>query len=117
MRYEAVIERLGSVVAELIQENDAEIAGGPLVLGVQAPGPTDPGTGVVHHFRKRDRAGWSGWGWEGVPLAERVEWATGLRSHVLNDVVGYAAYERWFYPSPEERCRAVLLVSQGIGAN
>ena len=45
-----------------------------------------------------------------------VEWATGLRTHVLNDVVGYATYDRWFYPSPEERCRAVLLISQGIGA-
>ncbi len=45
-----------------------------------------------------------------------VERATGLRTHVLNDVVGYAAYDRWFYPSPDERCRAVLLISQGIGA-
>ena len=35
---------------------------------------------------------------------------------MLNDVVGYAAYDRWFYPSPGERCRAVILISQGIGA-
>ena len=35
---------------------------------------------------------------------------------MLNDVVGYATYDRWFYPSPGERCRAVLLISQGIGA-
>ena len=35
---------------------------------------------------------------------------------MLNDVVGYATYDRWFYPSPGERCRAVILISQGIGA-
>jgi hypothetical protein len=34
---------------------------------------------------------------------------------VLNDVVGYAAYDRWFYPSPTSAAGRFLLISQGIG--
>ena len=92
------------------------IAGTPVHLGVQIGGPVDPSTGVVHHFHKSDRAGHAGYRWQEEPFAEMVEEATGLRAHVLNDVAGYASYDRWFYPSPGERCRAVLLLSQRIGA-
>ena len=44
----------------------------------------------------------------GRPACRDGRAATGLRTHVLNDVVGYATYDRWFYPvDPDERCRAV----------
>jgi predicted NBD/HSP70 family sugar kinase len=111
-----VVAGIAALVADMRTRYRAAIAGTPLCLGVQIGGPVDGQTGVVHALRRRDETGRTTGQWKDVPLADEVEWATGLRSHVLNDVVGYAAYDRWFYPSPEERCRAVLLISQGIGA-
>jgi predicted NBD/HSP70 family sugar kinase len=116
MSPDPVIAGIAALVADMRTGHRTSIAGTPLCLGVQIGGPVDCWTGVVHAFRRRHGAGRTTDQWKDVPLADRVEWATGLRSHVLNDVVGYAAYDRWFYPSPEERCRAVLLISQGVGA-
>lgn len=113
---DAVTGGLAAIVADMRVQHRALIAGAPVHLGVQIGGPVDCRTGVVHAFRRRDATGRTTDHWRDVPLADMVEWATGLRSHVLNDVVGYAAYDRWFYPSPDERCRAILLISEGIGA-
>ncbi len=112
----AVTAGIAALADDLCRRHRALIAGTSVHLGVQIGGPVIPATGVVHHFHKSERAGRSGYRWKDEPLADKVEWATGLRTHVLNDVVGYAAYDRWFYPSPEERRRAVILISQGIGA-
>lgn len=117
MSPEAVTAGIAALVADMRAEHRALIAGTPVHLGVQIGGPVSPATGVVHHFHKSDRIGRPGCAWpKDFPLADEVEWATGVRTHVLNDVVGYATYDRWFYPSPGERCRAVILISQGIGA-
>jgi predicted NBD/HSP70 family sugar kinase len=119
MRAEAVVERIRQVVNELRVECDAEIAGAPLAVGVQVPGRVDPATGMVVHLRKRMSSGESesDWDWaENTSLATMVATATELPTRVLNDVVGYATYERWFHQALNERCRAVLLISQGIGA-
>jgi predicted NBD/HSP70 family sugar kinase len=117
MSPEAVTAGVAALVADMRAEHRALIAGSPVHLGVQIGGPVDARKGVVHAFRRRGRTGSSSAKWENdVPLADMVERATRLRTHVLNDVVGYAAYDRWFYPSPEESCRAVLLISEGIGA-
>lgn len=116
MSPEAVTAGIAALVADMRAEHRALIAGTPVHLGVQIGGPVDARTGVVHAFRRRGRTGSSTALWEDVPLADMVERATRLPTHILNDVVGYAAYDRWFYPSPDESCRAVLLISEGIGA-
>jgi predicted NBD/HSP70 family sugar kinase len=116
MSPEAVTAGIAALVADMRVKYRALIAGSPLHLGVQIGGPVNYRTGVVHAFRRRHIAEPPSFEWNDEPLADLVEWATGLRAHVLNDVVGYAAYDRWFYPSPDESCRAVLLISQGIGA-
>jgi predicted NBD/HSP70 family sugar kinase len=113
---ESVAAGIAALVREMRSAYRVVIAGARVHVGVQIGGPVDPVTGTVHHFHKSDRAGRPGYRWHEVPLADMIERATGLRAHVLNDVAGYASYDRWFYPSPEERCRAVLLISQGIGA-
>jgi predicted NBD/HSP70 family sugar kinase len=111
----AVTAGIAALVDDIRRQHQAVIAGTDVHLGVQIGGPVLPATGVVHHFHKCDSTGRAA-RWKDVPLAEDVERLTGLRTHVLNDVVGYATYDRWFYPSPDERCRAVILISQGIGA-
>jgi predicted NBD/HSP70 family sugar kinase len=116
MSPDAVIAGIAAVVADMRIAHRALIAGTPVHLGVQIGGPVDARRGVVHAFRRRGRAEFSTAQWDDVPLADSVERATGLRTHVLNDLVGYATYDRWFYPSPQESCRAVLLISEGIGA-
>ena len=113
----AVTAGVAALVDDIRRRHRDVIAGAAMHLGVQIGGPVIPATGVVHHFHKSDRIGRPGCAWpKDFPLADEVERATGLRTHVLNDVVGYATYDRWFYPSPGERCRAVILISQGIGA-
>jgi predicted NBD/HSP70 family sugar kinase len=116
MSPEAVTAGVAALVDDMLRQHRASIAGTAVHLGVQIGGPVDPATGVVHHFHKSDRLGRPGYRWEDVHLADMVEQITGLRTHVLNDVVGYATYDRWFFPSLAERRRAVLLISQGIGA-
>lgn len=116
MSPEAVTAGIAALVADMRARQRSVIAGTPVHLGVQIGGPVDPVNGLVHHFHKRDRAGRLGYTWKDVPLSGMLSRTTGLPTHVLNDVVGYATYDRWFYPSPDERCRAVLLISQGVGA-
>jgi predicted NBD/HSP70 family sugar kinase len=116
MSPEAVTVGIAALVADVCRTHRALIAGTPVHLGAQIGGPVDPETGVVHAFRRRGWAGSYAAKWHHVPLADMLRHATGLRTHVLNDVVGYATYDRWFYPSPDESCRAVLLISEGIGA-
>jgi predicted NBD/HSP70 family sugar kinase len=112
----AVTAGVAALVDDIRRQHRTVIAGTEVHLGVQIGGPVIPATGVVHHFHKSDRTGRESDRWKDIPLADDVERVTGLRTHVLNDVVGYATYDRWFYPSPDERCRAVILISQGIGA-
>ncbi len=115
MSPDAVTAGVATLVADVRAEHHALIAGAPVYLGVQIGGPVDAREGVVNAFRRRGRPGSSTARWEDVPLGDMIEHATRLRTHVLNDVVGYATYDRWFYPS-DEPCRAVLLISEGIGA-
>jgi predicted NBD/HSP70 family sugar kinase len=116
MSPEAVAAGVAALADDLCRRHRFLIVGSEVHLGVQIGGPVDATSGVVHHFHKRDRAGRLGYAWEDEPLGDMLEHAIGLRTHVLNDVVGYATYERWFHPAPDERCRAVLLISQGVGA-
>lgn len=112
---DAVTAGIAEVVTALRAEQHVTICGSPVVLGVQIPGPVDAASGVVHYFSKRSRSGERTWGWDDEPLAERLHDVLDLPVQVINDVVGYATYERWFHPTTD-RCRAVLLIDQGIGA-
>ena len=116
MSAETVAAGVAAFVDDIVRQHHALIAGTAVHLGVQIGGPVDPATGVVHQFlHTSDRADHDSNSWRDAPLCAMIERLTGLRTHVLNDVVGYAAYDRWFFPSDERR-RGVLLISQGIGS-
>ncbi len=117
MSPDAVTAGIAALVADIVAEHRAMIAGTPVHLGVQIGGPVDSRDGRRPRTSAgEDRAGPRRPSGRTSRWPTMIERATGLRTHVLNDVVGYATYDRWFYPSPDERCRAVLLISQGIGA-
>lgn len=115
MSPDTVTEQIAALIQAMRIEHHVAIAGSPLFVGVQVPGPVDPATGVVHYFYKRNRNGPSAWGWDDEPFQDLLDTAIDLPVRVINDVTGYATYEKWTNPTPEHR-RVVVLISQGIGA-
>lgn len=55
-------------------------------------------------------------GWDGVPLAELVESATGLHTTVSNDVHALAAAHHWFGGLAQHRSLVVYGLGAGIGS-
>ncbi len=79
-----------------------------LGLGVGAPGPLDPATGVV--FEPPNLVGW-----RDVPLARLLRDATGLRVFVENDANAAALGEAWVGAGAGVRDLIYITVSTGIG--
>lgn len=71
---DAVVAAIVGLAAELATGADRPAGG----IGVAAPGPLDPRTGVVHEVPNMP-------GWRGFPLAARLGDATGLVVRVHND--------------------------------
>lgn len=102
----AVVGRMLALIAGV---RAALPAGAPLLgVGVGAPGPLDPFTGIVHappHLT----------GWSAVPLRAMVAEATGLRVELGNDA-NAAALGEWRFGGGRGRSNLVYLtVSTGIG--
>ncbi|MBI3975688.1 MAG: ROK family protein, partial [Armatimonadetes bacterium] len=79
-----------------------------LGLGVGAPGPLDPATGVVFEPPNLE-------GWRDVPLGDFLEEATGIRAYVENDANAAALGEAWVGAGAGVRDLVYITVSTGIG--
>ncbi|MDR7486568.1 MAG: ROK family protein [Armatimonadota bacterium] len=100
---EAIVQSVRTVVARSGVDLRA-VAG----MGVGAPGPLDPATGVV--FEPPNLPGW-----KDVPLAERLADRLGLRIYVENDANAAALGERWVGAGAGVDDLVYITVSTGVG--
>lgn len=104
----------GAVVAALAAGAEAVVAAAGLRsedllgMGVGAPGPLDPATGVVFEPPNLE-------GWRNVPLAALLQDATSLRVFVENDANAAALGEAWVGAGAGVRDLIYITVSTGIG--
>lgn len=104
---EDFVRRLAGELAALLQEagrRREEVLG----LGVGAPGPLDPQSGVV--FEPPNLAGW-----RDVPLAAMLREAAGIPTWVENDANAAALAEAWVGVGVGVRDLIYITVSTGIG--
>ncbi len=102
-------EGVEAVIARIIKAIEAVWSGGEPVeaIGVGAPGPLDPRTGVVRTAPNL--------GWENVPLADRLRERFRVPCFVGNDA-NLAALGEWQYGAGRGHAHLVYLtVSTGIG--
>jgi glucokinase len=117
----AVVEQmrrlLAGIESELAIARDAGAAPdwlpGPdtiasLPLGVAAPGPLDPQTGIMHALPNLQ-------GWSGFPLRTALEEATGRRVRLHNDASLAALGEAWHGAGQGADPLLYLTLSTGIG--
>ncbi len=77
-------------------------------IGVGAPGPLDPGTGVVFEPPNLQ-------GWRDVPLRDFMQRAIGINTFVENDANAAALGEAWVGAGVGARDLIYITVSTGIG--
>ncbi|MEV5752801.1 ROK family transcriptional regulator [Actinoallomurus sp. NPDC052308] len=102
----SVIRAIGAMVEKLVSASgthEPEVHG----LGVTISGDVDRQTGAVHHSPFLN--------WQGVPLAQLVEEATGLPTVIENDVRALTVAEQWFGAGAEVRSFALVTIGAGIG--
>jgi len=99
---DAVLQRIVAVHDELGAQHP--IAGIGIGIGARTANRR-----VVQHARFL--------GWDGIPLAELVESATGVPTLIENDVVALCEYEDWFgFASADDRFAVVTLgIATGFG--
>jgi predicted NBD/HSP70 family sugar kinase len=104
---DTVIRGVADLVAELLASHP-ELEN-PLGIGVELSGQVDAHTGVVHRSHRMD---WQ----DPVPLAERLELATGHRTLVEHDTKALALAEQMFGHGQGRRSFAVVTAGLGVGA-
>ncbi len=103
----------GAVIAQIVETARAAIADAPgatpRAIGLSAPGPIDPRSGLV--FAAPNMVGWTD-----VPLGERVSESLSLPTFAGNDA-NLAALGEWKFGAGRGRSDLVYLtVSTGIGS-
>lgn len=102
---EAVVEAIaGTVRAVLSGVNPPDVLG----VGVGAPGPMNPGTGVVYQPPNLE-------GWHDVPLADLLAARMRMPAHVENDANAAAVGEWWKGAGRGVSDLIYLTVSTGVG--
>jgi glucokinase len=105
---DAVIDAIADITRELAA--DAARAGVALKgVGVGAPGPLDPATGVVYAMPNL------GDGWNRFPLRSRLEAALETRVHVENDANAALQGEAWVGAAAGASDAALLTLGTGVG--
>jgi len=101
----AVLERIHAAIEDLaLSAPEAEA----MIIGIGAPGPLDPATGVVHHAPNLP-------GWHEVPLGEMLSRRWGCPVKVENDA-NLAALGEWGHGSGRGAHHLILLtIGTGIG--
>lgn len=105
---ENVLEQVLQVAAQL-QETATSLQVRPLGIGVASAGVVDPHTGEIVSATGLLR------NWAGVPIAARLEEATGLVAAVLNDVHAHALGEARYGAATDAENALVAAVGTGIG--
>lgn len=100
---ERVIERIVGAIADMIDEEAAELR-----IGVGAPGPLDPNSGIVYEAPNLP-------GWDDIPLGEKLRQHFGVPVGLGNDA-NMAALGEWRHGAGRgTRHLVYLTVSTGIG--
>jgi glucokinase len=101
---DAVIDRICSLVDDVLASADEA----PVGIGISSPGPLDPWQGIVRTPPNLAH-------WVDVPLADRVEGATGLPTFLERDT-NVAVGAEWRYGAARNTRNAVYItVSTGVG--
>lgn len=101
---DAVIDRICTLVDDVLASADHA----PVGIGISAPGPLDPWQGIVRTPPNLAH-------WVDVPLADRVEGATGLPTFLERDT-NVAVGAEWRYGAARNTRNAVYVtVSTGVG--
>lgn len=102
----AVVAQIAGLAHGLMA--DPPYAPRPAALGVAAPGPLDPATGVMHALPNLT-------GWEGFPLGDALAEAVGVPAFVHNDASLAALGEARHGAGRDAAMLVYLTVSTGIG--
>lgn len=100
----AVVDAIVRELASLTPANDPRA----VAIGIAAPGPLDPRTGIVHEVPNMP-------GWRGFPLGPQLSAATGLPAHVHNDANLAALAEARLGAGRGHDPVVYLTVSTGVG--
>jgi predicted NBD/HSP70 family sugar kinase len=100
-----VVREVADLVAELLASHPE--LDEPIGLGVELSGQIDARNGVVRRSHRM--------GWQQVPLAERLEQATGHRTLVEHDTKSLALAEQMFGRGQGRRSFAVVIAGGGVG--
>jgi glucokinase len=104
---EATIEQLLRMISDTL--GAAGIDNGQVdCIGVAAPGPLDPGTGVIISPPNLH-------GWRTVPLREELQKQTGIRTSIRNDADAAALAEYHFGAGKARGVLVYFTVSTGVG--
>ena len=102
---DTVIEHMVELIAEVASEADVD-ADTP--IGVAAPGPLDPHSGVVRFSPNLP-------GWTDIPLRDRLEQGTGRKVHLGNDANSAALGEFYFGSAKDSNHLVYVALGTGFG--
>ena len=102
---EAVIQRMATIITEIAAKASA---GDDVPVGVAAPGPLDPRSGVVLFAPNLP-------GWRDVPLRDRLQDLTGRRIILGNDANAAALGEYYFGAGKDVRNMIFVGLGTGLG--
>lgn len=105
---DAVVDRICDLASDVRHQAAASGLPAPAGIGISSPGPLDQRRGIVVAPPNLS-------GWHDVPLADRVEAATGLRTFLERDTNVAIVTERRYGAARGSRDAVYVTVSTGIG--
>jgi len=103
---EKIIENMLATIDDVLKKAGAT-ADEVKTLGIASPGPLDSKKGIII-----ENANLS---WKNVPLVEKIESATGIKTLLKNDANAAALGEKWFGSGKNVENMVYITISTGIG--
>jgi glucokinase len=102
---DVVIDHMADLIELVASQGDLP---GDVPVGVAAPGPLDPNTGIVRFSPNLS-------GWTNVPLRSRLEELTGRTVHLGNDANSAALGEFYFGSARDAQNLVYIALGTGVG--
>jgi glucokinase len=102
---DVVIEHMAELIEQVASRDDLA---SDVPVGVAAPGPLDPNTGIVRFSPNLA-------GWKDVPLRSRLEELTGRTVHLGNDANSAALGEFYFGSARDAQHLVYIALGTGVG--